>query len=135
MLTKTEIFRAVIVSACILFSAATHAFNLNEAKEFYSIALMQEQSGRYNQAEDNYLTAISILKNHVSPAHPMIADAYNNLAGIYYRQKQYEKALEYVDNAILIYDANFGPNHPQTLRAKANRNLIVEWANKMLGIH
>ena len=46
--------------------------------------------------------------------HPDTATTYNNIAGVYARQGDYSKALEWYQKALAINEQGLGKDHPDT---------------------
>ena len=46
--------------------------------------------------------------------HPDTAGTYNNLAGVYYGQSDYKKALDYYLRSYKVVIKKLGPAHPNT---------------------
>ena len=52
--------------------------------------------------------------------HPSTATTYNNMAGVYYSQGNYEKALDYYEKALKIFEEKLGSEHPYTKSVRGN---------------
>jgi tetratricopeptide (TPR) repeat protein len=48
----------------------------------------------------------------LGPEHPDIATSLNNLAQLYHKQGQYEKAMALYQRALAIREKALGPGHP-----------------------
>lgn len=46
--------------------------------------------------------------------HPLIATTYNNIAGVYFKDGLYDKALDYNKKALDIREKKLGKDHPLT---------------------
>ncbi len=62
--------------------------------------------------------------------HPDTATTYNNIAGVYYAQGEYEKALEWYDRALKIYEKVFGKQHPHTIKIVNNMQFVLNKLTK-----
>ena len=52
------------------------------------------------------------------------SNLYNNLAGVYYAQGEYDKALEYYEKALVIREKVLGKDHPDTATTFNNMALV-----------
>lgn len=83
------------------------ALTMGQNSSLYSnMGLCYQRLGNVAQAEEHYLKAISL--------DPKNEFAYNNLSATYFRQAEYEKALQYAQKAIEVNN-----NMPQALSAAA----------------
>ena len=60
--------------------------------------------------------------------HPDTAASYNNLAGVYFRQRKYELALSYFIKAYKVFISKIGFRHPHTKILHQNIEIAyAEW--------
>ena len=72
--------------------------------------------GLYKDAEAIYLRQIAIGEELYGKEHEKTAKSYNNLSSVYWRQSNFEKALEYDFKALAIQEKIFGTEHSDTAR-------------------
>jgi tetratricopeptide (TPR) repeat protein len=63
---------------------------------------------------------LAIREKVLGKEHPDTATTYNNIAGVYRAQSQYEEALEWYRKAYRIYIQVLGETHPYTQRTRGN---------------
>ncbi|HZX75338.1 MAG TPA: tetratricopeptide repeat protein, partial [Cyclobacteriaceae bacterium] len=83
-------------------------------------------SGKYNQAKDNELIALQIRQKLFGEMSEEVAASYNDL-GLAYATTDNDKALEYYDKALPVYEQMHGKDHPKI--AIANTNMGVAYRN------
>jgi len=81
-------------------------------------------TGKYNQAKDNELRALQIRQKLFGEMSEAVAASYNDL-GLTYATTDNDKALEYYDKALPVYEQMHGKNHPKI--AIANTNMGVAY--------
>lgn len=79
-------------------------------------------TGKYVQAEEQQLMALSLRKDNLPEIHELIAASYNDL-GLVYSLIDLDKALDNYEKATMIYEKLHGKEHPKF--AIANTNLGV----------
>ena len=72
--------------------------------------------GLYKDAKAIYLRQIAIGEELYGKEHEKTAKSYNNLSSVYWRQSNFEKALEYDFKALAIQEKIFGTEHSDTAR-------------------
>jgi CHAT domain-containing protein/Tfp pilus assembly protein PilF len=76
-------------------------------------------TGKYAQAEEQLGMALSIRENLVNKNSELMAASYNDL-GLVYSINDANKALDYYEKALEIYERIHGKNHPKTAIANTN---------------
>src|SRR5688572_12204589 len=76
-------------------------------------------TGKYAQAEEQLGMALSIREHLVNKNSELIAASYNDL-GLVYSVSDANKALDYYEKALAIYERIHGKNHPKTAIANTN---------------
>ncbi|HZI26440.1 MAG TPA: CHAT domain-containing tetratricopeptide repeat protein [Chryseolinea sp.] len=76
-------------------------------------------TGKYAQAEEQLGMALSIREKLVSENSELIAASYNDL-GLVYNVRDANKALDYYEKALEIYERIHGKNHSKTAIANTN---------------
>jgi CHAT domain-containing protein/Tfp pilus assembly protein PilF len=79
-------------------------------------------TGKYAQAEEQLQMSLSLRLTRLPESHELIAASYNDL-GLVYSQLNVDKAIDYYEKAIAIYEKLHGKEHPKM--AITNTNLGV----------
>ncbi len=80
-------------------------------------------TGKYAQAEEQLGMALSIREHLVNKNSELIAASYNDL-GLVYSVRDANKALDYYEKALEIYERIRGKNHPKTAIANTNIGFV-----------
>jgi hypothetical protein len=83
------------------------------------LSLTYNASGKYNQAEDNGLIALQLRQELFGEHSEEVAASYNDL-GVVYSQIDADKALEYYEEALAVYQKLHGNEHPKIAIANTN---------------
>ncbi|CAD8136560.1 unnamed protein product [Paramecium pentaurelia] len=70
-----------------------------------------------HQALESYLTASQIILNLHGQMHKELANCYSKISAVYLRKQEYEAAIHFQKQAIQIYTAIYGYDHPLTIQA------------------
>lgn len=98
--------------------------NLETAQALTYLGTAFLNTGKYVQAEEQQLMALSLRKDNLPEIHELIAASYNDL-GLVYSLIDLDKALDNYEKATLIYEKLHGKEHPKF--AIANTNLGVAY--------
>jgi len=93
---------------------------LETAKALSNQGLVYNSTGKYLQAEEQLQMALTLRQSVLPDVHELIANSYNNL-GLVYGQLDADKAIDYYEKAVVIYEKLHGKDHPKM--AVANSNL------------
>lgn len=94
--------------------------NTREAAQcLANLSLVYWSIGKLNQAEENGLIALSIRQNLFGEKSEEVAASYNDL-GLVYSSMNVDKALEYYEKALPIYERVHGKDHPKIAIASNN---------------
>jgi tetratricopeptide (TPR) repeat protein len=105
--------------AYLLFEGAG-AEKTKEAARCLSLqSLTYSASGRYNQAESSGLIALQLREQLFGTDHEAVAAAYNDL-GVVYSQIDKDRALEYYEKALAVYQKLHGMDHPKIAIGSTN---------------
>lgn len=96
--------------------------SLEAAQALTYLGLVYLNTGKYVQAEQQQLMALSIRKDHLPEMHELLAASYNDL-GLIYSRLDLDKALDNYEKATTLYANLHGEDHPKF--AIANTNLGV----------
>ena len=77
-------------------------------------------TGRFSEAEQQYLRALSIAQSAHDSTHPNVAGILINLAGLYYSQGRMNQAESSYRRAIGIFEAEYGDGDPRVGAALNN---------------
>src|ERR1044071_5879658 len=83
------------------------------------LSLTYNASGKYNQAESYGLIALQLRQELFGDQSEDVAASYNDL-GLVYSQIDPDKALEYYEKALAVYQKIHGNDHPKIAIANAN---------------
>ena len=81
---------------------------------------------KYYEAEQTYEKAIKIVLNNFPSAHPILADTYHNMAGMFYSMKDYSNALTYYEKTRTIEEKFLPSNHPSIASTSFNIATVYE---------
>lgn len=94
----------------------------------FTIAYLLYYVAEYKKAESLYEKGMQICRQVLGEDHPNTGTSYNNLAVVYFRQRDNKKALSYYLKAYIVFVNKFGSNHPNARVAYENMEMIfVEW--------
>ncbi|HEY5824312.1 MAG TPA: CHAT domain-containing tetratricopeptide repeat protein [Cyclobacteriaceae bacterium] len=93
------------------------------AQNLATLAIVYTATGKYNQAEDNALMALQLRQQLFGEKSEEAAASLNDL-GLVYTSTDPDKALEYYDQSLPIYESLHGKNHPKIAIANTNTGFI-----------
>lgn len=93
------------------------------AQAMANLGLVYMSSGKYAQAEEQLLMALSLRQSVLKNAHELIAATYNDL-GLVYSQTDKDKALDYFEQAQNIYIKLHGKTHPKIAITSINTGIL-----------
>ncbi|MEQ8426091.1 MAG: tetratricopeptide repeat protein, partial [Cyclobacteriaceae bacterium] len=98
--------------------------NTLEAAEIIgTLGIIYNVTGKTQQAEEQLLKALSIRREQLPETHELIAATYNDL-GLVYTRIDPDKALDYYDRALAVYEKLHESNHPKIAIANTNLGVI-----------
>jgi CHAT domain-containing protein len=97
--------------------------NLETAQALTYLGTAYLNSGKYVQAEEQQLMALSLRKDKLPEIHELIAASYNDL-GLAYSRIDLDKALDNYEMATMIYEKLHGQEHPKFAIANTNLGVI-----------
>lgn len=84
----------------------------NIATLLNNIGPLYQKSGRIKKAKECFISALNIqLKINGGENHLVISKTYSNLANFFFKEKEYDKALEYSRKGLNIYEKVLGEDH------------------------
>ena len=87
-------------------------------------------TGKYRQAEDQFLRSLEIRTRQWGENHPEVGSVLNDL-GLVYGQTSPFKALEQYDRVLALYASTYGPQHPKNAIVYSNIGIMY----KKMGLH
>jgi CHAT domain-containing protein/Tfp pilus assembly protein PilF len=96
---------------------------LEAAQAITNLGLVYNASGNYSKAKDQLMMALSLREKILKGNHELIAASYNDL-GLAYANIDNDKALDYYEKALKIYQTVHGKDHPKIAIASINNGLI-----------
>ena len=93
--------------------------SLEAAQAITYLGLVYNSTGKSAQAEEQLQMALSFRQNLLKADHELIAASYNDL-GLVYLQVDNDKALDYYEKALVIYEKLHGKDHPKIAIATTN---------------
>jgi len=94
--------------------------SLESAQALAYLGQVYVTTGKYSQATEQLLMALSLRQDKLPDTHELIAASYNDL-GFAYNQLDADKSLDYYEQAAAMYEKLHGKDHPKM--AIANTNL------------
>jgi len=96
---------------------------LDAAQTLAYLGNLYRATGKYAQAEEQLMRALAIRQKYLKENNEWIAASYNDL-GLVYSQIDNDKALEFYEKALAIYEKLHGNDHPKIAIAKTNIGFI-----------
>ena len=82
------------------------------ARSLYHLAVLNQQRGRYKEAETQHLQALQIREATLRADDLAIADSVMALGAMYRNRGWYAQAEPFLKRGLTIREAALGPNHP-----------------------
>lgn len=115
---KNELALETLTSA--VSSLQSSGNSLESAQALAYLGQVYVTTGKYSQATEQLLMALSLRQDKLPDTHELIAASYNDL-GFAYNQLDVDKSLDYYEKAAAMYEKLHGKDHPKM--AIANTNL------------
>jgi len=120
---RNDLALEALQSALTKFQTTGNSNKKEAAQCLANLALVYAYTGNYNQAEDNGLLALQIRQQLFGEKSEEAAASYNDL-GLVYTPIDPEKALQYYEKALPIYERLHGNTHPKIAIANTNTGFI-----------
>ncbi|HPW63757.1 MAG TPA: CHAT domain-containing protein [Cyclobacteriaceae bacterium] len=117
---RNDLAIETLTSAATSLQQGGNSLETAQALTYLGTAFLN--TGKYVQAEEQQLMALSLRKDNLPEIHELIAASYNDL-GLVYSLIDLDKALDNYEKATMIYEKLHGKEHPKF--AIANTNLGV----------
>src|SRR5436190_315708 len=102
-----------------LFQQAGKMNTEEAARCLGNLSVLYMSTGKLNQAEANGLIALQIRQRLYSESSEAVAASYNDL-GLVYSRTDPDKALDYYEKALVVYEKLHGSDHPKMAIASTN---------------
>jgi tetratricopeptide (TPR) repeat protein len=122
-----QVAKDIAQSAYDLANANFGIDDVNTADSLLKLGIISQTMGNLNEAEDDFLGALVILEDQLSPNNPDTAIVLTNLGNLYYDRKEYKKSEQYHKKALNIRMSAFGKE--DTTTAQSYYNLAVLYEN------
>lgn len=107
-------------------AATLHSDSANQLQRARTYAFLGQfftASGKYAQAEEQLQMALHLRESMLPENHELIAAAYNDL-GLASTAIDPDRALEYFDKALAIYESRYGKEHPKIAITLVNSGIV-----------
>ena len=74
---------------------------------------------------------LAIFEKTVGRNHPLVADTYVNIGGVYNAQRKYDEVLDWNQKALAIYLRVHGPEHPHVAATQDNIASVLKEQEKL----
>ncbi|MFZ6014240.1 MAG: tetratricopeptide repeat protein [Bacteroidota bacterium] len=109
--------------ALTLLEEAGKSGTLEAAQTLSYLGQVYKSTGKNTQAEEQMQMTLAIRQSKLSENHELIAASYNDL-GFVYSIIDNDKALDYYEKALAIYEKLHGKSHPKIAFANTNIGII-----------
>jgi tetratricopeptide (TPR) repeat protein len=122
-LGKNDLAHEHLLKALQTFDQQADQNNLERAKTLSFLGQVYNVAGKTAQAQEHLMMALSIRQKLLPEKHELIAASYNDL-GLSFVQADKERALDYYDKALGIYQSLHGQDHPKIAIANINSGFV-----------
>ncbi|MBT1690578.1 CHAT domain-containing tetratricopeptide repeat protein [Dawidia soli] len=102
---------------------AGRANSLEAALALSHLGNLYRATGKYTQAEEQLAVALAYRQKLLPANHELIAASYNDL-GLVFSNTDADKALDYYEKALAIYQHLHGAEHPKIAIARTNTGFL-----------
>lgn len=102
---------------------AGRANSLDAAQALSHLGNLYRATGKYTQAEEQLAVALAYRQKLLPANHELIAASYNDL-GLVFSNADADKALDYYEKALTIYQHLHGAGHPKIAIARTNTGFL-----------
>lgn len=122
-LGRNDLALQALQQALEYFEKENKAKSLEAAQAITYLGLVYNSTGKSAQAEEQLLMALTLRQDLLKPDHELIAASYNDL-GLVYLGVDNDKALDYYEKALAIYEKLHGRQHPKIAIASTNIGFV-----------
>jgi len=90
-----------------------------------NLATLLEETGRYDEAEELFRESLVISEGLWGAGDVNVADSYSNLGGLVLERGDAAAALDYLERALAILDAQLPADHPAVVFAQADKGVAL----------
>jgi tetratricopeptide (TPR) repeat protein len=116
---RNDLSLDALQSALTNFQKDNKDNTLDAAQTLAYLGNLYRTTGKYAQAEEQLARSLAIRQKYLKENNEWMAASYNDL-GLVYSQIDDDKALEYYEKALAIYEKLHGQDHPKIAIAKTN---------------
>ena len=120
---RNDLAEDALQKAAHLFDESNKAETLEAAQALAYLGNLYCATGKYTQAEEQLNMALSLRQKQLKENHELIAASYNDL-GLTFTATDPDKALEYYEKALAIYQNIHGKQHPKIAIANTNIGFV-----------
>jgi CHAT domain-containing protein/Tfp pilus assembly protein PilF len=120
---RNDLALEALQQALEYFEKENKAGSLEAAQAITCLGLVYNSTGKNAQAEEQLRMALTIRQGLLKPDHELIAASYNDL-GLVYLGVDNDKALDYYEKAVAIYERLHGSEHPKIAIANTNIGFV-----------
>lgn len=107
-----------LAESCFLTSKKVYeqagiSMSMNYFIMLQSYGILLQELGRFDQGAQMLTMGLEGLQALLPPDHPFIAQLYQNISGLYYKNEQFKLAEEYGQEAIKQMVQTLGKDHPE----------------------
>lgn len=118
---RNDLALEILMPAASALQQANAALETAQALTY--LALVYLNTGKYAQAEEQQLMALSIRKDNLPEVHELVAASYNDL-GLIYSRLDLDQALNNYEKATTLYQKLHGTEHPKFAIANTNQGVV-----------
>ncbi len=116
---RNDLALARLQEAVDLYRAADKSNTPEAARCLSTLSFVYLATGKYSQAEENGLVALQLRQRLLGDESEEAAASYNDL-GLVYAQTDADKAIEYYEKAMAVYEKLHGKEHRKIAIASSN---------------
>jgi tetratricopeptide (TPR) repeat protein len=120
---RNDLAQQSLESAVTIFDQQQLTTTLDRAKALSYMGQYYNVLGKTSQAQEQLMMSLSIRQKLLPEKHELIAASYNDL-GLSYVRVDNDKALDYYDKALALYQALHGNEHPKIAIANINSGFV-----------
>lgn len=122
---RNDLALEALQSAIESFERSGNSNSLDAAEAINTLGLIYNVTGKWQQAEEQLVKALSLRKDKLPETHELIAASYNDL-GLVYTRIDPNKSLDYYDRALSIYQQLHKESHPKIAIANTNLGFVYQ---------
>lgn len=120
---RNDLAQQSLENAVRIFDEQQLTNTLERARTLSFLGQLYNVLGKTEQAQEQLSMALHIREKLLPPTHELLAASYNDL-GLAFVTTDNDKALDYYEKALRIYEDLHGKNHPKIAIANINTGLV-----------